>query len=139
MNRRKFAFLIAPMWVPLAMAIYFSVGQVPTPGSWVGVAVLFSVIFAYGAMLILGVPSYKFMIERKYTSFRWALLVGIVIGFFATYSGHITLNLLRGPGFLGPSAFYLGRDWPFVAIFTVIGALVSCTVWWIDRPDRRAL
>jgi hypothetical protein len=136
-TRRKLAFLIAPMWAPLAMAIYVSMGRMPTPGSWVDVAVLYSAAFSYGAMLFVGFPAYKFMISREWTSFPHAAFAGILIGFGASYLGHITLNLFRGPGFIGLSAFYLGLDWPFVAIFAVIGALVSCTVWWIDRPDRR--
>lgn len=128
--RTLIAFLVAPLVVPLIMAVYamymvhveinrpgwhtLDTGAVLQAIAWVA---FFPAIYAYVGVILFGVPAYRFLTARKLTAFWIAPVVGFLSG------GTVMLPMFGAI--------------PAVLIGGPLGAVVGTVLWLIDRPDRR--
>jgi hypothetical protein len=81
MNRTTLAFLLAPMWVPAATAVY-SIDAFPHPEQrpWIYITICIAAIFTYGGVLTLGIPAFYVLRAREHTTFWIAPVVGFCVG-----------------------------------------------------------
>lgn len=148
-ERTKYAFVIAPLWVPFLLAIFWTVEWFRAPGlKTPAVFTIFLGFFlSYGGTILLGWPAFQFLRSRKWTSPWIAVLLGFVIA-IATYSGFLFLfGLILGfevgesVSFVASmiAAGWLGEP-PASSVLALVigptGMLVGITLWLIARPDR---
>jgi hypothetical protein len=138
-SRTVLAFLIAPLWVPAAVAPYAShVFPYPEQRHWIFITTIIGSIFAYGGVAALGMPTFFVLRARKCTAFWIAPALGLVVG-ISTWLVFIILFGLS----LGNSWAFVSHDlannsahwWGFSAT-GALGAAVGATFWLVARPDR---
>jgi hypothetical protein len=139
MSRQTLAFIVAPLWVPVLVALYaFYYSLFPDFGRTVFVAIPVGVSAAisYGSTLILGRPAFAFLRAHKMTSVWMAVATGFAVGSMTPIA---FLTLI---GAMPVLAFFLanGASQSGVSLLLVasaaMGALVGLTFWLIARPDR---
>jgi len=140
MIRAFVALLLAPLWVPVATAV-FAAYTFPHPEQqrWIYITVIIGTIFGYGGTLTLGVPAFLLLHGHKNTAFWIAPVFGFAAG------------ALTGWVFLVLFALSLGNSFAFVLHETAnssnwvrgilpagaLGSIVGATLWLIARPDRQ--
>ena len=137
MQRRAFAFFIAPLAVPLLMLPWLSSG--PLAAGWILTAVLITALLTYAGTLALGMPAYFFLKARGLTALWIAGVVGFVIGAWMWLVFSVLLPLSLDQGLAGVRLALTdlhslrGVLWPG----GVLGAIVGTLFWVIARPDRQ--
>lgn len=133
MSRSRTAFLVAPLAVPIIMAVRLYPVAMSSP-SWFVVALCLSAIIAYAGTFVFGVPAYLWLRARKWTAFWIAPIVGFVAAALA-YCAFIALFMLRTSLSDLPSRLSSVLHevlWPYGPMGAAVGALL----WLIARPDR---
>ncbi len=140
MSRTELAFVVAPLWVPVALMIEWSLLATPLDllNFWAVFAGFASLAIGYAGTFLFGVPAFLFLRSRNWTA-PW---IGAVLGFaiavitlflfnvlFALALGYSVDDLLLG----ALSSF---SDWGAWITAGPIGSLVGVTLWLIARPDR---
>lgn len=141
MNRTALAFGIAPLWVPFLVGggMWFLDGG---PQS-VPIAVMVSVVFAFGGTYLIGAPAFIFLRSRGYTA-RWlAFVLGAVIGTlsFQAFLFLFSLALGNSVELTLATTHKMLTEWNPSSLMAVgapglLGALVGITIWMIARPDK---
>jgi len=136
MLRPVIAFLISPMAVPLLLAAYFFV-----PGARrTGLDDLMNVVIAlvaYAGAFLVGLPTYLYMREKKWTAFWIAPIAGFMV---AVVSWYVFIGL--SPLLFGLFLYLLPRisqpEALLMALYPIgpIGAITAILLWLIARPDR---
>jgi len=138
--RAAFAFLVAPLWVPVANAPYaVSMSPYPEQRHQVYFTIIIAAIFAYGGVLTLGMPAFLILRARKRPAFWIAPVVGFCAGvltcsiFLILFSLSLGYSLTHAWHALAAQA----ADWssPFFPTGG-LGAVVGTTLWLIAGPDR---
>ena len=148
-ERAKYAFAIAPLWVPLLLTIFWTVEWFRAPGLKTPAAftIFLGIFLSYGGTFLLGWPAFRFLRSRKWTSPWIAVSLGFAIA-MATYSGFLfVFGLILGfevgesVNFVASmiAASWLGEP-PASSVLALVigptGMLVGITLWLIARPDR---
>lgn len=139
MTRVQLAFVVAPLWVPLALWGFASLGSYPTPGDWPLLIAAVSTMCAYIGVLVIGLPAFLLMRAERWTASWMAAVAGLLAGLVISYTALVVVCLLRGPHFVNWTALRDALDVQFLSVSAVVGALVSITLWLIARPDRHAV
>ncbi len=130
MFRSIVAFLVTPLVVPLLFAASYLGPDAPSSSLDV-LAGLFITLVAYSGTLLVGLPTYLFLRNKKWTAFWIAPIAGFIV---ATVTWYVLLTFV--PLFFLPRltqlATLLNALWPMGPI----GALVGALLWLIARPDR---
>lgn len=136
MARHKFAFLAAPLAVPLFFLVWLLPGDFPA--RWQLTMVIIAAIFAYGGTLLFGVPAYFFLKAQNLTAIWVAMVAGFGIGALTWLVFMVLFPLSLDEGWsgvaLGFSSLHTAKDiaWPG----GVLGMVVGILFWVIARPDR---
>ncbi len=139
------AFLVAPLCVPITlMPVIFFLAH-PTAPSWAAFESIVSMVFAYGGMVVFGVPTYLLLRSREITA-RWvAIAVGFAYGVLTMMIFLVLFGLSLGHS-IEESAVMLReqitdpRKWAAGFMLPgLLGAAVGIIFWRISRPDRAPL
>lgn len=142
MSRRTIAALIiAPLWVPITVAIFAAWKVFPDPaqGPWVILSTVVAAIVTYIGVTVIGVPAMRILREHNLTGPWSAAALGLLGGALMWAAFGLFFGLLLGEGLRGFSYFLRGLiDGKLIGIFAplALGALVGLTFWMIARPDR---
>jgi hypothetical protein len=139
MSRTRIAFLVAPLWVPLAAALVFRliVWRDPAQAHWVVIGTALSALFAYGGSYLLGLPLFRWLLSRGLVSMWIASTVGFVIGAVTWLVFMACFTTFLGQGPVGAASAIAPQQLSFLFIPGGLGALVGMTLWLIARPDRQ--
>jgi len=141
MSRTFVAFLVAPLWVPVATAP-FAAQMFPYPAQshWIYITTVIAIVFAYGGALAFGVPTFLILRTRNCGSFWIAAVLGFGISSLTWMIFAILFGLSLGNGltFVWRQATNFASWWPLPPI-GALGSLVGATFWMIARPDRTEL
>ncbi len=146
MGRTVTAFLVAPLWVPLAVLCLVVLGG----GGELGIAIaVMSGVTTYAAMFALGFPIFMLIWWCKLTGPWIAAVVGYIVGILSSQALMICLglSLVDAKGGNVDKAIHnviLGvfntkispEDLPILLGPGLIGIPVGVTLWLIARPDR---
>src|SRR6476620_2710474 len=141
-DRTVLAFLVAPLWVPIATAIY-AVRIVPYAEQRHGIymTTLIGALFGYGAVWAIGFPAFRILRARGFSSYWAAIIIGFVVALLTWHIFKVLFALS-----LGNSLSFVWQDWAakdvqWALILTIgaLGSVVGGTLWLIARPDRFAL
>jgi hypothetical protein len=147
MNRTIVAFIVAPLWVPLAagvIAYISSFDPYPTPVFWTMVGILGSALTAYVGEFALGLP--VFLILRSHGMSRlWiVVLFGCIIGAVCgvIYWASIMFFFSAGDigAFIGAMQKLFNGHGNLIQMSlapSLLGAIAGATLWLIARPDKR--
>ena len=136
MSRELIAFLIAAVAVPIFLTAVSFGGMPKSPFSAVFLAV--SIFVSFCAVFLLGLPTYYFLQDKKWTAFWIAPLAGFAVATVAWYA----FNFLLGMALVSDKLYALSRLINIdllegaLLILGPIGAVVGAFVWLIARPDR---
>ncbi|MSP77458.1 MAG: hypothetical protein EXR12_15120 [Rhodospirillaceae bacterium] len=149
MNRTIVAFLVAPLWVPLAFMIVGAFGR------QMELAALYAVsggMATYAATLIFGYPALALMWRCKLTGPWTAAVVGLAIGILSFFTFMIGVGLFLVDAKGGSVRKMLRNDidnlinarislvdFQGLVAPGLVGVVIGLTLWAIARPDRRAL
>jgi hypothetical protein len=138
MSRTKIAFIVAPLWVPLAAALVFRlvVWRDPAQAHWVVIGTVISAIFAYGGSCLLGLPLFRWLSSKGLVSMWIAPAVGFVIGAVTWLAFMTCFTIFLGEGPVGAASSLAPQQLSFLFLPGGLGALVGMTLWLIARPDR---
>ena len=139
------AFLVAPLCVPIALMPLFFLFVHPTAPSWAVFESVVSMVFAYGGMVVFGLPTYLLLRPRDMTK-RWVTVAaGFVYGVLTmmiflvlfdlafSYSHEVSAAPLR-------ELIADPRQWPVGFVLPgILGAMVGITFRRIARPHRAPL
>jgi len=140
MSRTELAFLVAPLWVPVALMTEWSFLATPPDrlNHWILVAGFGSLAIGYAGTFLFGVPAFLFLRSRNWTA-PW---IGVVLGFaFAVitllvFNTLFALALGYGVSNAVLDALSSFSGWGPWITAGPIGSLVGVTLWLISRPDR---
>jgi hypothetical protein len=135
MLRPVIAFLVAPMAVPLLLAAYYFVPGAARISPWD----VFTAAIAYAGAFLVGLPTYLFLRDKKWTAFWIAPIAGFMVA-IVTWYGFIAVSpllfgLFRFVPRMSELAALLYALWPIGPVGAITGALL----WLIARPDRPAV
>lgn len=149
MGRTVKAFLIAPLWVPLALLILAAFAP---ERELVSAIAAVSGVITYAATLIFGYPAFMLMWRYKRTGPGIAAVIGFFIGILSSYAFMICIGLflVDAKGGNVDKAFQHMisnvlnaqislNDLPILLGSGLVGVPIGLTLWLIVRPDRRAL
>jgi Na+(H+)/acetate symporter ActP len=136
-NRTVIAFIVAPLWVPVAAGVAASTLE---PGDNLSVAVdmFYNAFVAYLGAFALGLPAFLFLRYRKMTTFWIATPTGCIIG--GVWGVIFTTSLIFYGGGIGVIQKVFGGSGNLVQMSlspALLGIIVGATVWLIVRPDRQ--
>lgn len=137
MNRTVIAFIVAPLWVPVAAEVVAYTLE-PTDSLSVAVDVLYNTFVSYLGAFALGFPAFLFLRSRKMTTFWIATLSGCIIG--GVWGAMFTTGLIFYLGGIGAIQKLFGGNGNLVQMSlspAMLGMIVGATVWLIARPDIR--
>jgi hypothetical protein len=101
-----------------------------------------SMIFAYGGMVVFGVPTYLLLRSRNIAALWVALAAGFAYGALTMQVFLVLLGLSLGASIQEsvaglPKLIRHPEQWPVGFMLPgVLGGMVSLTFWLIARPDR---
>ncbi len=131
------AFLVAPLVVPLAMALFTGTGQ----GGLTALLRIMAIGTAAGylAALIIGVPAYRLFQSGTRRGIFAAAFGGFVIGGVLWQLLLIVLVLVNGGGLASLRRLLTASSNLLIggSIGGSVGAVFAIVVWLIARPDRR--
>ena len=136
MPRRTFAFLVAPLAVPLFVLVWSFAGHLAL--GWRLTMVAIAAILSYSGTLAFGMPAYFLLKARGLTAAWIAGAVGFATVALMWLVFLVLFPLSLGQGFsgvrLGFADFHIVTDvvWPGGVLGTIVGVLF----WVIARPDR---
>ena len=134
-NRTVIAFIVAPLWVPVAAGVVAYTFE-PTDRLSVAVDMLYNAFVAYLGAFALGLPAFLFLRSRKMTTFWIATLSGCIIG--GVWGAMFTTGLIFYFGGIGAIQKLFGGNGNLVQMSlspALLGMIVGATVWLIVRPD----
>ena len=134
-QRRTVAFIVAPLCVPLSTFFYLiNTNLAPF---WVGASTIISATIAYAGVLVFGIPAYRFLRARSWTSVWIALVVGFAAGVLMWLVFAALFPLLLDRGLAGVQFAFTDRKMLTGAIWPagILGAAVGVILWLIARPD----
>jgi hypothetical protein len=140
MSRTAIAFVVSPLWTPLAVGLFFGVGVIADTTQidgadirFIASAVVISALLTYFGMFALGYPAFRYLRARGMASVWRAMGLGFV-------AGAVMWALV---------AFWLGLwkyGWVTLALYQsfndvylpaeLLGLIIGATFWLIARPDR---
>ena len=137
MTRGTVAFLVAPLWVPITVALLSRSFLFPYTGQWrwIVISTLLAALFSYAGMFAIGLPALFVLSRLGFVQLWSALIVGALasvavwtafFAFFSLYLGTFAY------GFLWEGV--LGGLLPSM----LLGVVVATTFWTILRPDRES-
>jgi hypothetical protein len=132
MARPIIAFLVAPLAVPLFVAVDMY-PLLATP-FFVRVVLYLSILTAYVGTFVFGIPAYLLLRARKWTAFWLAPVLGFMGGALAWW---LFLAVpWTGSSFRFEPVWDLSRLRDVLWPYGPLGALVGTLLWLIARPDR---
>ena len=147
MKRLLTGLFLAPLWLPIAAAIYAALFWSPPNfigdfdrESWIEMAALTGALLGFFAIFAVGLPVHIILRRRNYRSlgayvttwFALAITVWLV-GFIASFARD---GLIFSLSYLAETIVHR----PYVPIsFGIVWAVVGATFWVIVRPDRETL
>jgi hypothetical protein len=140
MSRVALAFLVAPLWVPLAFAIFAGIylfhGNILS--GWFVYGIVVSMVPAYAGSVAFGLPAFRFLQRRQLVSPWIGAGCGFVIGVVTFYASSFLIPWLSG-AFKQDGAFERALLVPSYMLLSAggLGVLVGLTIWFITRPDKR--
>lgn len=148
-GRTFLAFLIAPLWAPLLMALFaFTVADLshPADGSFFLFLVSVSAVFSYGGALLFGLPAFRLLVASRRTALWHAPLLGLIVAWITVFvfltvffpvmlGGWEALSFSGGLDVLLHTA-NLEEMIVLLACSGLVGILAGLTFWFIVRPDR---
>ena len=147
MNRTIIAFIVAPLWVPLAecgVAFISSSDPYSAPIFWTMVGLLGSALAAYVGELALGLPVFLFLRSHGMSRLWIVIISGYIIGAVCGvmyWTGLIFFSSIGDIGaFIGAiQKLFNGHDNLIQMSLapSLLGAIVGATVWLVARPDKR--
>jgi hypothetical protein len=127
------------LWVPAAIA-HFAVHKFSHPEQrhWIYITTVIGAIFAYGGVLMLGVPAFLIFRARNRTAFWIAATLGFGMGglTWIIFTVLFALSLGNSLAFVWHEAANFASWWPVLPT-GALGSVVGATLWLIARPDRR--
>jgi hypothetical protein len=141
MMRKSVAFVVAPLWVPLAVAVFAATVVFPNPAQihWVIISTVIGSILTYAGVLLVGLPIYPILVRRGWTSIWVAIALGFVVGALVNRLFMVLFALSLGSGVayaLKGVAEVSVVDVSWLGITGLLGVLIGMTLWLIARPDR---
>ncbi len=142
-DRTVLAFLVAPLWVPIATAMYvYAVGMFPNPEQrpWIYITTLIGALFGYGGVWAIGLPAFRILRAKGLSSGWIAIVMGFVV---AVLTWHIfellfALSLGNSLNFVWHNWTTSAVQWALILGIGALGVVVGGTLWLIARPDRFA-
>jgi hypothetical protein len=138
--RHAVAFLFAPLWVPLFVVLYAAGAPGPGPphAVWLVLMAAIGALFAYVGMVVIGIPTYLFLLWRNWTALWPAVAFGFVAGFImGNLFAFVFFAVFRGWSKAVDAMLHASlTDHLVTLVFAAIGMLVAGTAWLIIRPDR---
>lgn len=141
MGKTAIGFLVAPLWVPVAVGTYAALYLFPQPeqSHWIAIATVISAIFGYAGTFVLGLPALLVLRSCGQTA-AWISIAGGLIGGILTWT---VFGIVFGLS-LGNSMRFIiiniqdqfTKNIEFLLQPGLLGALVGLTWWLIARPDR---
>jgi hypothetical protein len=132
MLRPVIAFLVAPMAVPLLLAAQYFVPGAAGISPWD----IFTAVIAYAGAFLVGLPTYLFLKDKKWTAFWMAPIAGFMVAVVTWYVfiavSPLLFGLFRFVPRMSELAALLYALWPIGPAGAITGALL----WLIARPDR---
>ena len=138
MSRTALAYLVAPLWVPAATAIYaLHMFPYPEQHHWIYVTIIIGAVFGYAGTLALGMPAFFVLRARSHTALWTAVVLGFGIGGLTWLVFTVLFVLSLGNSF----TFILHEaanptSWLPLLPTGVLGSIVGATWWLVARPDR---
>lgn len=141
MGRWCIALVLAPLWVPGAVALYSALVAFPSSEQrhWIFITTLVAAAFAYFGTLAIGVPAYLLIRRWNEKSLLAACALGFVIGALTWVVFALVFPLSLGTGFSGAATSVhraITSDAWWLMPIGSLGATVGATIWIIVRPDR---
>jgi hypothetical protein len=138
MDRPGLAFLIAPLWVPLIVTLYAAfVSRLET---WVPLATIISLLFAYAGTLLFGVPTYLLLRRWPLALLVAGLLVGFGAGVMMWNAFFVLFGLSLGHSLQTIATTFSGIDLQEHLYWSrrtgTLGSLVGLTLWFIGCRYR---
>lgn len=135
--RVPIAFVVAPLAVPMILAVPVILGLIVAPQSGPNPALLmtigFSPLVAYGGTILFGIPLYLILRAQRLTDFRFAPLAGGAVGLIT-----MILPLMATAGSGRGQSMMNNPAWTATfALCALSGAAVGTVLWLIARPDRQ--
>jgi hypothetical protein len=143
MNRTIIAFIVAPLWVPLAaggVAYISSFDPYPVPIFWTMVGLLGSALAAYVGEIALGLPVFLFLRSQGMSRLWIMALSGCVIGAASGVLYWTSIVFYFSAGDIGAlQKLFNGNDNLIQMSLapSLLGAIVGATFWLVARPDKR--
>ncbi|HXC56835.1 MAG TPA: hypothetical protein VNU97_16165 [Rhizomicrobium sp.] len=140
--REKIAFVVAPLAVPLLLALLYATLVSAAPADWAMAAIGLSLVFAYFGLFVLGLPLYL-LLKARGIARLWVFLAG---GFVVAVATDALLQLALGvwAGDSARSVLSTALDNMFGSLIFLTGlaglagVVVAGVFWCIARPDRAA-
>ena len=138
MGRTANAFFIAPLWVPIGVAIYAGL-YLMQPSDMVTFYTVIAAVFGYAATFVLGCPAFLLLRSLGLTALWISVVFGFAIGVLAWIS--FVFLFAVSLGYSIPSAALQARkvfdsDHIILLGSGFLGIFVGLTLWLIARPDR---
>jgi hypothetical protein len=140
MSRTAIAFVVSPLWTPLAVALFFGVGVIADTTQihsadirLIASAVVISALLTYFGMFALGYPSFRYLRARGMTSVWRAMGLGFVAAAVMWALVAFWLGLWKYGGVT--LALYQSFNDVYLPAES-LGLIIGATFWLIARPDR---
>jgi hypothetical protein len=140
MSRTAIAFVVSPLWTPLAAGLFFGVTAIAdaaqihgTDIQLIASAIAVGALLTYFGVFALGYPAFRYLRARGMTSVWRAVGLGFVAGAVMWALIAFCLGLLKYRGIT--SAFYQSFN-DVSPPAELLGIIIGATFWLIARPDR---
>lgn len=140
MSRTAIAFVVSPLWTPLAAGLFFGVAVLTDTTRihaadvcLIASAVVGSALLTYFGMFALGYPAFRYLRARGMTSVWRAMGLGFVAGAVMWALVAFWLGLWKYGGVT--LALYQSFNDVYLPA-ELLGVIIGATFWLIARPDR---
>jgi hypothetical protein len=140
MSRTAIAFVVSPLWTPLAVGLFLGVTVIAdttqihsTEIHLIASAIAVSALLTYFGMFVLGYPAFRYLRARGMTSVWRAMGLGFVAGAVMWVLIAFYLGLWK----YGGITLALYQSFNDVSLpAELLGVIIAATFWLIARPDR---
>ncbi len=140
MSRTAIAFVVSPLWTPLAAGLFFGVAVLTDTTRihaadvrLIASAVVGSALLTYFGKFVLGYPAFRYLRARGMTSVWRAMGLGFVAGAVMWALVAFWLGLWKYGGVT--LALYQSYNEVYLPA-ELLGLIIGATFWLIARPDR---